>query len=68
MAVKYSDDGNDDGWCHGKYASSKQGFHGKTPVVQAGALTLATAATIGTIRTSVQNILTVLRNKGLIAT
>lgn len=67
MAVQYLDTGNEDGTVLGQSASELVGFHG-VAVDQAGAITLASAATIATIRTAVRNILIALREKGLIAT
>ena len=67
MASRQLSDGNDDGQVLGQSASDKVAFHGSTPVIQASAITLATGATIATVVTSVQEILTALENKGLIA-
>lgn len=50
-------------------ATDKLAFHGKTPVVQAAAITnIGNSATGTEIATAVNSILVALRNKGLIAT
>ncbi len=60
-------DGNDDGQVLGQDSADKVAFHGATPVAQASAIALATGATIATVVTAVQAILTALENKGMIA-
>ena len=50
-------------------ATDKLAFHGKTPVVQAAAITnIGNSATGTEIATAVNSILVALRNKGIIAT
>jgi hypothetical protein len=50
-------------------ATDKLAFHGKTPVVQAAAITNISNSATGTeIATAVNSILVALRNKGIIAT
>ena len=66
--VQQIHDGDGTGVSLGQAAASLVSFHGATPVDQAAAITLATNATIGTIRTSVISILAALREKGFIAT
>lgn len=67
MAVQQLHDGGADGVNVGQSSSSLVGFHGVSAVDQASAITLATNATIGTVRTAVRSILTMLTEKGLIA-
>jgi hypothetical protein len=52
----------------GQSATDLVGFHGKAPSDQRATLTLATAATIGTTKTAVQEIIALLKEKGLMAT
>lgn len=54
-----------DGCGLGKTAASKVGFHGTAPTIQTSLTALATAATIGTVKTSVQQIIARLQAKGL---
>ena len=65
--VKYLDDGDDTGTCLGQAATDLVSFHGKTPADQYAGITLASAATAATVRTAVRSILTMLTEKGLIA-
>lgn len=67
MAVEYMGSGSDDGTVLGRSATDLIAFHNATPSDQAGSITLATNATIATIRTAVRSILTALTEKGLIA-
>lgn len=66
MAKNQLHDGNDEGTVLGSATTDLVGFHG-TVADQAAAITLASAATHGTTRTAVQNILIALREKGFIA-
>jgi hypothetical protein len=68
MALKQLSDGGPDGTTLGQSATDLVGFHGKAPSDQRAALTLATAATIGTTKTAVQEIIALLKEKGLMAT
>lgn len=68
MAARQLSNGDDSGTVLGQSATDLIGFHGASPTDQAGAITLATAATIGTVKTAVQAIAAALREKGLIAT
>ena len=68
MALKELSDGGPEGTRLGQSATDLVGFHGKAPSDQRAALTVATAATIGTIRTGVQEIIALLKEKGLMAT
>lgn len=65
--VKQLADGGTAGTSMGQNASDLVSLHGVTPVAQASAVTLATGATITTIVTSVQAIITALSNKGITA-
>lgn len=67
MALKELSDGGPEGTRLGQSATDLVGFHGATPSDQRAVLTVATAATIGTIRTGVQEIIALLKEKGLMA-
>jgi hypothetical protein len=67
MAVENLSSGNDDGTSLGQSASDKVSLHGVTPAIQASAITLATGATIATVVTAVQSIITALSGKGITA-
>jgi hypothetical protein len=67
MAVKELSDKGVDGTRLGQSAADLIGFHGATPSDQRAVLTVATAATIGTIRSGVQEIIALLKEKGLMA-
>lgn len=67
MAVKELSDKGVDGTRLGQSATDLIGFHGATPSDQRAVLTVATAATIGTIRSGVQEIIALLKEKGLMA-
>jgi hypothetical protein len=66
--IDYVGDNGPDGVVIGKAATDLVSFHGATPCDQAAAVTLATGATAATIVTAFQDVLTALREKGLIAT
>ncbi len=59
-------DGNDDGQVLGQSASDKVALHGATPVAQA-ALVTNTSGTLGNTNAAVDAIITLLQNKGLMA-
>jgi hypothetical protein len=67
MAVKELSDGGPDGTRLGQSATDLISFHGKAVCDQAAAITLATNATAGTVRTAVRNVITALVEKGLVA-
>lgn len=67
MAIKQLSDGGADGTTMGQSADDLIAFHGADPVDQAALITLATGATAATIVTAVQAILTLLSEKGLMA-
>lgn len=67
MAAQQLHDGGADGVNVGQSSSSLVGFHGVSAVDQASAITLATNATIATVRTAVRSIIAALSEKGLIA-
>jgi hypothetical protein len=67
MALKELSDGGPDGTRMGQSATDLIGFHGKAVSDQAAAITCATAATAGTVRTAVRAIITALVEKGLVA-
>lgn len=67
MAVKELSDKGVDGTRLGQSATDLVGFHGATPSDQRAVLTVATAATIGTIRTGLQEVIALLKEKGLMA-
>ena len=67
MAVKELSDKGVDGTRLGQSATDLIGFHGATPSDQRASLTLATAATIGTAKTAIQEIIALLKEKGLMA-
>jgi hypothetical protein len=66
--IDYVGDSGPDGVVVGKTATTLLGFHGATPSDQRASLTVATAATIATIRSGVQEIIALLKEKGLMAT
>jgi len=68
MALKQLSDGGPDGTVLGQSATDLVGFHGATPSDKRAVLTLATAATIATVKTAVQEIIALLKEKGLMAT
>jgi len=68
MALKQLSDGGPDGTVLGQSATDLIGFHGATPSDKRAVLTLATAATIATVKTAVQEIIALLKEKGLMAT
>jgi len=61
-------DGNPDGNRMGQSATDLISFHGATPSDQYAATTVATDATIATTTIAVNAILSLLREKGLLAT
>jgi hypothetical protein len=65
MAVRYLDDGNDDGTVLGQSASSLVGFYGATPVNQPATVADATDAT--TAISQVNAVIDRLQELGLIA-
>lgn len=67
MALKELSDGGPEGTRLGQSATDLVGFHGATPSDQRAVLTVATAATIGTIRTGLQEVIALLKEKGLMA-
>lgn len=67
MAVQQLHDGNDAGVQVGAAATDLVSFHGATAVDQAAGITLATSATIATVRTAVRSLITALVEKGLVA-
>jgi hypothetical protein len=66
MAKHNLHDGNDEGTVMGSATTDLVGFHGSA-ADQAAAITLATNATIATVRTAVRSIITALVEKGLVA-
>lgn len=67
MAVQQLHDGNAEGVQVGAASTDLVAFHGATAVDQASAITLATNATIATVRTAVRSVITALVEKGLVA-
>jgi hypothetical protein len=67
MSIKQLSDGNPLGTRLGQSATDLIGFHGASPSDQRAVLSLATAATIATIRTAVQEVIALLKEKGLMA-
>lgn len=65
--IDYVGDSGPDGIVVAKAATTLLGFHGATPSDQRASLTLATAATIGTATTAIQEIIALLKEKGLMA-
>lgn len=65
--IKELSDKGPDGTRLGQSAADLIGFHGASPSDQRGLTSLATAATIGTVKTVVQEILALLKEKGLMA-
>lgn len=65
--IKELSDGSGDGTRLGSASTSLVGFHGASPSDQAGGITLATNATAATVRTAVRSVITMLTEKGLIA-
>jgi len=66
-AVRELSDGNPAGTRLGQSATELIGFHGATPSDQRAVLTLATNATIATIRLAVIEVVALLKEKGLMA-
>jgi hypothetical protein len=67
MSIKELSDGNPLGTRLGQSASDLIGFHGASPSDQASGITLASNATAATVRTAVRSVITMLTEKGLIA-
>ena len=67
MSIKQLSDGNPLGTRLGQSATDLIGFHGASPSDQRAVLSLATAATIATIRLAVQEVIALLKEKGLMA-
>jgi hypothetical protein len=67
MALKELSDKGPDGTRLGQSAADLIGFHGATPSDQRAVLTVATAATIATVIAGVQEIVALLKEKGLMA-
>jgi hypothetical protein len=65
--IKELGDGSAGGTRLGKTSSELVGFHGASPTDQASGVTLATNATIATIRTAVRSVIAALSEKGLVA-
>ena len=67
MGVKELSDKGPDGNRLGQSSADLVGFHGASPSDQASGITLATNATAATVRTAVRSVITMLTEKGLIA-
>lgn len=67
MGIKQLSDGGPEGTRLGQSATDLIGFHGASPSDQASGITLATNATAATVRTAVRSVITMLTEKGLIA-
>jgi hypothetical protein len=67
MGVKELSDKGPDGTRLGQASTDLIGFHGATVSDQAAGITLATNATIATVRTAVRSIIAALSEKGLVA-
>lgn len=67
MAVNYVGDNGPDGVCVGTGATELVGFHGATPSDQRAVSSLATGATIATTVAAVQELISLLQEKGLMA-
>lgn len=67
MSIKQLSDGNSLGTRLGQSATDLVGFHGASPSDQRAVLTLATSATISTVRTAVIEVIALLKEKGLMA-
>lgn len=67
MPAQQLHDGNPDGCVIGQATSDLIGFYGTAGTDQAAGITLATNATAATVRTAVRSIITMLSEKGLIA-
>lgn len=65
--IKELSDGGPDGTRLGQSAADLVGFHGADPSAQIAVLSLATAATLGTVKTAFQTLLAALKTKGLMA-
>lgn len=65
MAAKQLSDGNPEGTTLGQSASDLVSFWGADPVAQQASITF-TSGTLGTVGDTVQSILTVLRNIGVL--
>ena len=63
--VEYIGDGGGSGSCIGRTATELVAFHAATPVAQASAIVAVTGTV--SLTTTINAILTVIRNKGLIA-
>lgn len=70
MAVRYLDDGNDDGTVLGQATTSKLGFFGlATPIVQPSITAVATGTATTTLNeTKINRLYAALRSLGLINT
>lgn len=66
MAVKQLSDGNSAGVSIGQSSTDLVGFHGATPVARAAIVT-NTSGTLGNTNAAVDAIITLLKNKGLMA-
>lgn len=67
MALKELSDAGPEGTRLGQSATDLVGFHGATPSDQRAVTTLATNATIATVRTAVIELINLLKEKGLMA-
>jgi hypothetical protein len=65
--IKELSDKGPDGTRLGQSATDLIGFHGATPTDQRAVLTLASAATIATTNAAVQEVIALLKEKGLMA-
>lgn len=65
--IKELSDSGPDGTRLGSSATDLIGFHGATPCDQRAVTTLATNATIATVRTAVIELINLLKEKGLMA-
>lgn len=65
--IKHLSDKGPDGTLLGQSATDLIGFHGATPSDQRAVLTVATAATIATIRLGLIEVINLLKEKGLMA-
>lgn len=67
MGVQELSDKGPDGTRLGQSAADLVGFHGASPSDQRAVTTLATNATIATVRTAVIELINLLKEKGLMA-
>lgn len=67
MGADYVGNGNPDGTYIGSSSSEKIGFYGTTPVAQAAAIA-TTGSTVTSLKTTLNSVLTALRNLGVIDT